>query len=49
MYVKAVEIQPPLQLFSEQPHPTSPIREEHYFTEGSSDRRRNEEEVVKKR
>ncbi len=34
--------------FGEQPHPTSPIREECDFTEVSSDRRRNEEEVEKK-
>jgi len=34
---------------SEQPHPTSPDREECDFTRNSSDRRRNEEEVVKKK
>ena len=32
----------------EQPHPTSPIREECNFTEGLSDRRGNEGEVEKK-
>jgi hypothetical protein len=37
-----------LQLSSEQPHPTSPVREECNFTEGLSDRRGNEGEVEKK-
>ena len=32
---------------SEQPHPTSPIREECDFTEGLSVRRGNEGEVVR--
>ncbi len=35
--------------FSEQPHPTSPNREECDFTEVLSVRRGNEGEVVKKR
>ena len=49
MMVDRVKKSPtPSSFLGEQPHPTSPIREKCYFTEVSSDRRRNEEEVEKK-
>jgi len=42
---KLLNKQPPLPSLSEQPHPTSPDREECNFTEGLSVRRGNEGEV----